>query len=176
MGLNAGNVSALEITPPLDSKPDRVPLEETHKRGVVDPVSALIMPATVSGNPMDRGNCNRTIPIFDGAARFDVVLSYSETRTVDKPGYKGSVLVCDARYVPIAGHRSMRPSTKFMQDNRDMQVWLAPVEGTRFLVPLRISVRTMIGMSVIEASNWTLQGGARVVPTATQAIRAGAAQ
>ena len=49
-------------------------------------------------------------------------------RTVEKPGYKGPVLVCNARYVPIAGHRSLRPSTKFMQENKDMQVWLAPVE------------------------------------------------
>jgi Protein of unknown function (DUF3108) len=176
MGLNGGNVAALEVTPPIDSKPDRVPLEETHKRGVVDPVSALIMPAASGGDPLDKANCERTIPIFDGAARFDVVLSYSETRTVEKPGYKGPVLVCDARYVPIAGHRSLRLSTKFMQDNRDMQVWLAPVDGTRFLIPLRISVRTMIGVSVIEASTWTLLGSGAVLPNAGQVIRAGAAR
>jgi hypothetical protein len=176
MGLNGGNVAALEVTPPIDSKPDRVPLEDTHKRGVVDPVSALIMPASSGGDPLDRSNCERTIPVFDGAARFDVVLSYSETRTVEKPGYRGPVLVCDARYVPIAGHRSLRPSTKFMQDNRDMQVWLAPVDGTRFLIPLRISVRTMIGVSVIEASTWTLLGSGAVLPNAGQVIRAGAAR
>jgi hypothetical protein len=65
-----------------------------------------------------------------------------------------------------------------MEENKDMQVWLAPVEGTRFLLPLRIAVRTMIGMSVIEASNWALQGtrNARVVPSAGQATRAGTAQ
>jgi hypothetical protein len=176
MGLYGGNVAALEIRPPIDAKPDRVPLEDAHKRGIVDPVSALIMPAMVSGDPVDKVNCDRTIPVFDGAARFDVVLTYSETRTVEIPGYKGSVLVCDARYVPIAGHRSLRPSTKFMQDNRDIQVWLAPVAGTRFLIPLRISVQTMIGMSVIEASSWTLQGGGRRLPNAGQVIRAGAAQ
>lgn len=175
MGLNSGNVAALEVVPPVDAKPDRVPLEETHKRGVVDPVSALIMPAA-GRDPLDRANCERTIPVFDGAARFDVVLSYSETRTVDKPGYRGQVLVCDARYVPIAGHRSLRPSTKFMQDNKDMQVWLAPVEGTRFLIPLRISVRTMVGVSVIEASNWALQKDGGGLPNAGQVIRAGAAR
>ncbi|HEY8383360.1 MAG TPA: DUF3108 domain-containing protein [Microvirga sp.] len=155
MGLSGGNVAALDINPPIDEKPDRVPLAESHKRGVVDPVSALIMPA-VKADPLDPANCNRTLPIFDGAARFDVVLTYGETRPVEKPGYKGQVLVCNARYVPIAGHRALRPSTKFMQENRDLQVWLAPVEGSRLLMPMRIAVRTMVGMSVIEAERWAL--------------------
>jgi hypothetical protein len=95
---------------------------------------------------------------------------------VEKSGYSGPVLVCNARYVPIAGHRSTRPSTKFMEDNKDMQVWLAPIQGTRMLVPLRIAVRTMIGMSIVEASHWALARDAKVVPTAGQTIRAGAAQ
>jgi len=167
MGLASGNVVALDITPPLDEKPDRVPLKDAHKRGIIDPVSALVMPVQGRGNPLDAANCNRTIPVFDGAARFDIVLSYAETRNVDKPGYNGPVLVCQARYVPIAGHRSERPATKFMQENRDMSVWLAPVAGTRVLVPLRISVRTMVGISVIEALNWSVDSTAKVVPTSS---------
>jgi hypothetical protein len=174
MGLSGGNVSALDISPPLEAKPDRVPLQDAHRRGVVDPVSALLMPTVTEVAPTAPGNCDRTIPVFDGAARFDVVLSYGETRTVEKPGYKGPVLVCNARYVPIAGHRSLRPSTKFMQENRDMQVWLAPVGGTRLLLPLRIAVRTMIGMSIIEASRWALQSEGKAVPAAGQTIKAGA--
>ncbi|HEY0354042.1 MAG TPA: DUF3108 domain-containing protein, partial [Enterovirga sp.] len=63
---------------------------------------------------------------------------------------------CNARYIPIAGHRAERPAVKFMTENRDMSVWLAPVEGARVLVPLRISVRTMIGTTVIEAESWRL--------------------
>jgi hypothetical protein len=169
MGLTGGSVAALEITPPLDPKPDRVPLNESHKRGILDPVSALLMPAAGQGNLMDARNCNRTLPIFDGAARFNVVLSYEETKQIDKPGYSGPVLVCNARYVPIAGHRALRPSTKFMEENRDMQVWLAPVDGARLLVPLRISVQTMVGMSVVEASQWARPGYAQVVPAPAQA-------
>lgn len=152
-----GTVAAIDIAPPLEEKPDRVPLTEAHKRGVIDPASALLMPMG-AGGPTDASHCNRTLPVFDGAARFDVVLSYAETRTVHKPGYSGPVLVCNARYVPIAGHRTERPSTRFMEQNRDMQVWLAPVEGLRLLVPVRISVRTMLGTSLIEASRWSLDG------------------
>ena len=61
------------------------------------------------------------------------------------------MLVCAARYNPIAGHRTGRKSTQFMADNKDMEVWLAPVEGPRVLLPLRISIRTMIGTTLIDA-------------------------
>lgn len=176
MGLNAGDVSAVEIAPPVDEKADRVPLKDADKKGVVDPISALLMPAVVTGSLTDAANCNRTIPVFDGAARFNVVLTYDETKSVDKPGYKGPVLVCKARYVAISGHRALRPSTKFMQENKDMSVWLMPVERQRLLVPVKISVRTMVGMSVVEASNLTVGDGATVVPIATDPVKAGAVQ
>ena len=171
MGLAGGSVAALEINPPLDEKPDRVPLKESHKRAVIDPVSALLMPASSKGALTEPGQSNRTLPVFDGAARFDVVLTYGETRQVEKPGYAGPVLVCNARYVPIAGHRTLRPSTKFMEDNRDMQVWLAPLEGARLLVPLRIAVQTMVGMSVIEATRWGFQSDSGAGQAGTGAAR-----
>ncbi len=167
MGLRSGSVSAVSIEPPIDDKPDRVPVEEAHKRGVVDPVSALIMPA--KGSATDPDNCNRTIPVFDGASRFDVDLTYSETKTVAKPGYSGPVLVCKARWKPISGHRPARSAVKFMEDNDDMAVWLAPMEGNRVLLPLRIEVRTQIGLSVVEASSLSFDGK----PAGRRSARAG---
>lgn len=113
MALSAGNVAGVEITPPISQAEDRVPVLEMHKRGVVDPVSALIMPVGGQGPLLDPSSCNRTIPVFDGAGRFDVSLSFSTTKTVELPGYTGPVLVCQARYTPIAGHRTgaRRPSS-----------------------------------------------------------------
>jgi hypothetical protein len=67
--------------------------------------------------------------------------------------------------VPISGHRPTRSAVKFMEENRNMSVWLAPLEGTRVLAPLRIAVETMVGMSVIEAQRWELS------PTATASVR-----
>jgi uncharacterized protein DUF3108 len=157
MGLKSGRVAKVEIDPPLEPKPDRVPVKAADKRGVVDPMSALLMPAVASKNLTDPANCERTIPVFDGASRMNVVLSYAETKKVEVPGYSGPVLVCNARYVPISGHRSERPATKFMQENKDMSVWLAPVEGPRLFFPLKVSVRTMIGMGEMQASLWSLE-------------------
>jgi hypothetical protein len=174
VGMARGNVVAVHIAPPIEEKEDRVPVKEVHKRSVLDPVSALVMPSFGRGGPLDPSVCNRTLPVFDGAARFDVVLSYAETRQVEKAGYAGPVVVCNARYVPVAGHRPGRPGTKFMEDNRDISVWLAPVEGTRILMPLRISVRTMMGTSVIEATRWTADGGGKTIPVSIR--RRGRAQ
>jgi len=98
--------------------------------------------------------------VFDGAARFDIVLSYAGSQSVQTPVYSGPVLVCNARYLPIAGHQAEAPETRFMQHNRDMSVWLAPVPGTRVLTPLRISVSTMFGATVVEASRWSVGGRA----------------
>lgn len=180
MALARGNVTQAEITPPLIDMGDRVPITAANKRGVIDPASALVMPVQGRGDLMDPANCNRTLPIFDGATRFDVVLSYGETRSVAKPGYSGPVLVCNARYTPIAGHRPDRPGVKFMEDNREMSVWLAPVEGTRVLLPVRIAVRTTVGTNIIEATRWTRSGGLPASTTAaipsTPAAQASLAQ
>lgn len=157
MALDGNAVQAVAVEPPVDSKPDRVPLTENHKRNVVDPLSAFLMPVEGKGGP--NAACNRTLPIFDGAARYDIKLSYSGSKQVQIDGYNGPVMVCQARYVPIAGHRALRPSTKFMRENKDISIWLAPVAGTNMMVPVRISVRTMIGTAVIEASRFKVNPG-----------------
>ena len=172
MGLKGGHVADVEIDPPLEPKEDRIPVKSADKKGVVDPMSALLMPALASKDLTDPDNCNRTIPVFDGASRMNVVLTYAETKTVEVEGYSGPVLVCNARYVPVSGHRPERPATKFMQENRDMSVWLAPVEGPRLLFPLKVSVRTMIGVGEMQASLWSLEGDGKTSRPMRRAVRA----
>jgi hypothetical protein len=158
MALDGNAVQAVAVEPPVDAKPDRVPLNDGHKRNVVDPISAFLMPGDGKGG-VGAAACNRTLPIFDGAARYDIKLSYAGSKQVQLDGYSGPVAVCQARYVPIAGHRELRPSTKFMRENRDISAWLAPVAGTNMMVPVRISVKTMIGTAVIEASSFKVDPG-----------------
>lgn len=165
MALDRHAVQALEIEPPIDAKPDRVPLNDGHRRNVMDPISAFLMPVE-AGRNAGAAACNRTLPIFDGAARYDIKLSYAGTREVTLDGYSGPVSVCQARYVPIAGHRSLRPSTRFMAENKEITTWLAPVAGTSMMLPVRISVKTMIGTAVIEASSFKVDPG--VTSTATR--------
>ncbi len=154
IGMNAGNISQVVIDPPFEPKDDRVPVLEHHRRNVADPVSALMMPVGGNGDLLAPENCNRTIPVFDGVQRFDIVMSHAETRPLNEPkkGYVGHALVCKVRYTPVAGHRPL-PATEYMTSNRDMAVWLVPVEGSRTLIPYRIQVRTQLGNLLIEAQS-----------------------
>lgn len=154
MALAGNAVTGVDIAPPFVDKPDRVPLGPHDEQNVVDPVGAVVIPAPATGSMAPRAACNRTIPIFDGYTRFDVDLTYVGERNAKAKGYDGPVAVCAIRYVPISGHSSDRPATKFMAANKDLEVWLAPIERDHVWMPFRVSARTMIGTTVVEASEF----------------------
>jgi len=151
----AGNaVQAVEISPPFDERPDRIPLSDADRRNIVDPVGGAVIPAVGPGPITSQMACNRTIPVFDGYTRFDITLTYVGERDVSAKGYAGKAAVCAVRYTPIAGHRRDRPATRYMAENRDIEVWLAPVNSARVFMPFRVSARTMIGTVVVEATQF----------------------
>ncbi len=154
IAMAGGAAKGVEIVPRLEPRPDQVPLSDADKRDIVDPLSSFVMAVPGVGDPIGPAACNRNLPIFDGGVRFNVTLSFTGMRQVSAPGYGGPVAVCAARYTPVAGHRPERPATKFMTENKEMEVWLAPVGRTRFVMPFRISVMTMIGTTVIEATEF----------------------
>jgi hypothetical protein len=157
MAMSAGTVRGVEIIPPIEERPDRIPVTPADKRGIVDPVSAMLVP--VAAPAVGPEVCSRTLPVFDGYARFDIALSYAGQHEVRTKGYSGPVAVCSVRYVPIAGHRPSHKPTQFMADNHDVEAWFAPIGGSHVFAPYRIAVRTMIGMTVIEASEFSVEGG-----------------
>jgi hypothetical protein len=152
MVLQSGNVKDLVAEPPLVPAPDRVPITDSHRRGVLDPASAVLMPVAGTGDILGPAACDRTLPIFDGHQRFNVVLKFRRMESVKaEVGYAGPVVVCNAIYQPVAGHRPGRYAIKYMQEQTDIEVWLAPIAGTRLLAPFRLTVPTMVGLLVIEA-------------------------
>jgi hypothetical protein len=155
IGMGGGNIGQVSIEPPFEPQADRIPVLEHHRRGVTDPLSALMMPVAGSSEDiLTPEACNRVIPVFDGVQRFDIHLSHADTRPINEPrrGYVGQALVCNAKYTPVAGHRPL-PATTYMANNREMSVWLVPVAGSRALVPWRIQVKSQMGMVVIEAQS-----------------------
>jgi hypothetical protein len=155
MGLGSGRVRNVTAIPELAEREDRVPITNSHKRNVIDPLSAALLPVAAS-DPSKV--CNRTLPIFDGWTRYDITLSYKDTKAVDVPGYKGDAVICGARWVPVAGHREGRASTQFMADNRELEAWFVPA-GDDLMLPYKISVRTMKGMLVVTARQFEGQTG-----------------
>lgn len=156
LSLSGGTATRVALQPVPEPKPDRVPVTEAHKRGVIDPLSALLFPAPAAGEVVNGDVCRRTLPVFDGAQRFDVAFSFARIEQVHvEGGYKGPAVVCSARYTPIAGHREKREQVKFMARNKDLEIWLAPITGTRLLAPWRIEVATQMGRLVVEAATFT---------------------
>lgn len=152
MALAGGTVTDAEIKPEPTPRPDRVPVTPADKRGVIDPLSAMIVPVPAGGRALDPALCARTLPIFDGGQRFDIRLAYSRLEKVKVKGFAGQALVCAARYVPIAGHRSERDQTKFMAANRDIELWLAQVGDTPVLAPVQIAMGTQVGRFIVTAA------------------------
>lgn len=142
--------------PPPDLDRNRVPLTQAARTNVVDPLSAGLILVSAPGDALNPQSCNRTLPIFDARFRYDVVLSYLRTENASPKtdGYRGPVLVCQARYVPVAGHRTDRPQVKQLAENKELFVWLAPVAGTRALVPIKVSIATGVGTMVVEATRF----------------------
>jgi len=171
MALRDGTVFYDKVQPPLPPRP-RVPLTQQDRRNVVDPVSALLMP--IDGSGLKPAMCDRTLPVFEGTERFDITLSYLRTEQVTTPeGYRGPVLVCRARYHAIAGHRPGAKQVTYMEHNKAIEAWLAPVPQMHLLVPWRVSVGTLIGNLVIEADRFrvTSDSAGTSVPGKTTAAK-----
>jgi hypothetical protein len=156
MALASNAVRAVEVKPEPWDVDQRVPVTDGNKKRVVDPVSALIMSVPQGEDLAGPAACNRTIAVFDGVTRFDVALSYAGAHTAQTRGYSGPVAVCAARYTPIAGHRPDSRSTRYMAENRDINVWLAPLPEAHVVVPIHIDIKTGAGELVIEASDFQI--------------------
>jgi hypothetical protein len=169
--LSAGTVKELVVDPPTTPNPERVPLTDAHRRGVIDPMSAALIRVAGSGDPVSPEACRRTVPVFDGRMRFDLQLSFKRIEKVHaQKGYQGPVVVCGVQFVPLAGYVPERPAIKYLMAQQDMEIWLAPIPGTRVVVPYRISLQTPLGQGVLEATQFVVAASPRSTP-ATAAAR-----
>ena len=151
-------VKEFAVSPPTPPAEDRVPVTEQHRQDVVDPMSAAVITVPGSGDLLAHDSCERTISIFDGRQRYDLVFSYERTEAAKNvKGYNGPMLVCRVAYRPIAGHRAARLQVKYMQSNKNIFVWLAPVAGTRVLFPIRVSIVTLVGVVQVEAETFSAE-------------------
>src|SRR5262245_56631145 len=153
LALDQGNVKELAATPPPSS--DRVPVTNSNRQGIVDPLTALLFSAAAAGEGLSQEACRHTLPIFDGQQRYDLKLAFKRMDKVTaEKGYAGPVVVCSVSYEPIAGHRANIPLIKYLSEGREMEIALAPIAGTRLLAPFRLSVVSTLANLMIEANRF----------------------
>jgi Protein of unknown function (DUF3108) len=151
LGFDATGVKSVSILPKRDVHPDAVPIKPADLKSVFDPMSSILaMTHGTGGDP-----CSRTIPIFDGKARFNLVLSPKGEQRLkeDKPsGQPTQLKVCKVKYVPVSGHRP-KDFVKPWVDYSGIEIALRPIPAANAFVPYRISIPTSIGAAVMSAES-----------------------
>jgi hypothetical protein len=170
MQLSSGTVKDYMAEPPSSPDPERVPIEAAHRRGVVDPMTAAILRVPGNGDTFVPQACNRKLAVFDGRMRYDVQLGFKRLdRVRSDKGYQGTVVVCSVVFAPVAGHIPSRPVIKYLTELRQTEVWLAPIAGTRLMVPYRATLPTPLGMGVLQATQFvTVPQSTRPTPTSAR--------
>src|SRR5262245_20539730 len=150
-----GAVLDVRHIPPAVAKADTVPLREQHLKGVLDPLSAIMVVANYS-NP---DPCDRRLPIFDGKERFYLVLTYKGQVNVNEQqpsGQPAIAHVCRVKYRPIAGHR-VDAENSYLATSDAIEVSLRPVPSAKILVPYQITIPTLIGYATIVSKRVEIQ-------------------
>ena len=155
IALRSGNVIGYTAEPPLLPMPDRIPVTAADRRGVVDPMTSALSRVGGTGNPVSPEACQRKVSVFDGRVRYDLHSEFKRMAFVkaDK-GYQGPAVVCALYFTPISGFVPNRAAIKYLIQLRDAEVWLAPIAGTRVLVPFRFSIPTPLGPGVLQAKQF----------------------
>ena len=156
-GPNVKSVSATELHFPGWDR--RVPLLPEHKKGVIDPLAAFVLPLTPGQDPMAAANCDRTARVFDGRVRYDLRMTYGSRMEVQgKEGYSGPALVCAVAYRPIAGFRPLSPAEEKFERNLEFSIWFVPVGGAQMMLPYKVVVGTPVGLLQVYAHSFSVKG------------------
>jgi hypothetical protein len=163
MSFANGAVSDISIVPRKKQNPRRrVPVTKDQLVNVLDPLTATVLSARVDGPAGDLEICHRTLPVFDGQQRFDLVLKPKRTDSLGNgapDALTGPVAVCQVRYVPIAGYRPNHSGVKFVTENEDIEVWLVRLPNTALYLPYRVVMPTAWGTGSVTLTKLKMRPG-----------------
>ncbi|MFB9913897.1 DUF3108 domain-containing protein [Rhizobium paknamense] len=145
---SGGSVVKTSITPEPKRNADRwIPVSPGDLRAVFDPLGGLVL--------SERGGlCNRTIPIYDGESRMDLVLSPKGKAKFTAGDVSGEATVCSVRYVPKSGFNKGRSDIEYLRQANDMEIWFAKAGGMKLYAPVYAKVPTRVGPLYITATRF----------------------
>ncbi|HET6391118.1 DUF3108 domain-containing protein [Hyphomicrobium sp.] len=162
VSFNGSRVASVALVPNKNPSPEAVKVKPENLRNVLDPMGATL--AISSANDADA--CNRTIPVFDGKARYDLKLTPKGREPVKEKrqsGQPAELLVCQVKYVPIAGHKPKDFVNPWI-DYDHIEIALRAVPSAGVYVPYRVTVPSTIGAAVmtVESINITAANNQRI--------------
>ncbi len=151
LGFDKKGVKSVAVQPQKPPSPDAVPVKAEDMRSVFDPMSAILkMTHAGPGNP-----CAKTVPIFDGKARFNLVMSFKgrEKITEEKPsGQPQELYVCKVKYQPVSGHKPKDFVNPWV--NYDgIEIALRPLPEAGLQVPYQVIIPTSLGSAIMSAES-----------------------
>ena len=164
MTFDQGDVTAVSIIPNKRPIPHTIPVTKEQLEDVVDPMSGAFLSAHSDNPNGDLGVCKQTLQMFDGVARFDLVITPKRAVAVKRStptGYGGPAVVCGVKFIPIAGYLPDDPGIRLMAESNEIEVWLMPVRGTDMYVPYRIVLPTLAGTGAAEVTSLQVSGARR---------------
>jgi hypothetical protein len=170
IALQNGVVRDVAIEPAQPDNPNRLPVTDAHKKGVMDPMTASLVRVAGTDDPLGPAACASSAAVFDGRMRYDLQLRFKRMDTVKaEQGSKGPAVVCTVLFTPVAGYVPGRVAIKYLAAQRDMEVWFVPVAGTRLIAPFKVSIPTPLGTGTLEATQFMAQAAPRVTPASAKA-------
>lgn len=136
LGFNGGTLDSVERTPPPSKGADWIAVSGAQLADVVDPIAASLIPAASL-----RQVCDRTVRLYDGALRADIEMRYKRTVPFSAKGFRGEVVTCQARFVPLAGYNRSKRELTQLRDKGRIEASFAPVAGTNLYAPVKVRVR-----------------------------------
>ncbi|WP_286144430.1 DUF3108 domain-containing protein [Bradyrhizobium sp. NFR13] len=155
MLITPGYVKEYSIEPEPPADPEKIPITDAHRRNVIDPMTGSLLRVAGTGELLTPDSCRTGTSIFDGRMRYDLKLDYKRMENVKaEKGYHGPAIVCAVYFTPIAGYVPDRAAIKYLAAQRNIEVTLVPIAGTRVLVPYRMTVPTPLGVAMLEATEF----------------------
>lgn len=155
IAFTADHVTASTIEPEPPPTPDRIPVMDAQKRGVSDPMSGVMFVAPGKDELPNAQACAAKAAIFDGRMRYDLQLAFKQMETVVLANGTGiPAVVCTVSFRPLAGYVPSRAAIKYLVKRQDIDVALAPVAGTRVMVPVRVRIPTPLGLGLVQATDF----------------------
>lgn len=145
----ADGTPTLTLADPEPEK-DREPVPVNLRLGTVDPVSAIV---AVLDQVARKGDCDITIPVYDGRQRYDLVFATQGETMLEASSlsvYAGPATACTVQYKPLAGRwkeNRQRDRNREGAKRRDVPVtlFIAPAVAGGPHVPVRLEMDSMLG-------------------------------
>ncbi|WP_247875762.1 DUF3108 domain-containing protein [Azospirillum sp. TSH100] len=169
-----GDVST-SVTPPPETD-DREPVPPALQRDTLDPLTAVLDLLFAVGASQ---SCDRSLPVFDGRRRYDMVFSEVGRRIVDPSRYSifsGVAQQCRVTYKPVAGYARSSSGGRFWQRNNPadrppVNLWLAPVAAGYPPLPVRLETDSDFGSVVVHLTGVTPPAADRRAGVSPQPVR-----